>query len=570
MERIEEDLVTLDKELFKILKENSKNYTYGTSGFRYKGSEMKVISLRVGLFMDYLAKFYYPQALGIVITASHNPKVDNGLKLVNPEGEMLDWDFEELLDRYINTEDLESAVENMRKDIRALFKEKEPSTEGLVFIARDTRESGPVLYDLITKYSTIKLVNFGQLSTPIVYYLVAHYNEHRDLYPQTPDASFVEHYFSLINKGFSYNIKRHFKAQPRFNVVIDCSNGVGSLMMEKFREKSELFQRFQPTLIYNDDWENLNVDCGAEWVHKYGKATPKFLAVPEDQDKPNICFVFDGDADRIVFYLRTQSGSDQVKVGDGNRICVLFARTLVHFKNLLIANKDKLDTEALDELVNAKIGVVYTAYSNNAFVDYATDVLKIGAGIAKTGVKFVHKRAKEFDIGIYFESNGHGTIIYKPRIVEIIKKLEESAKDPEVAQIVQDFKVYLTQQNNINGDAIGNMMLILSSLEILDIEVNELFTCYTDNHSIVGKVKLSDRTLMRSSEDERVLAEPADIQPQIDEILKPHKGYIAFVRPSGTEDVCRVYVEGKEEAVLKELESKLKKIVVDHPLLKLN
>ena len=28
-----------------------------------------------------------------------------------------------------------------------------------------------------------------------------------------------------------------------------------------------------------------------------------------------------------------------------------------------------------------------------------------------TGVKHLHHKAKEFDVGVYFEANGHGTVI---------------------------------------------------------------------------------------------------------------------------------------------------------------
>ena len=31
---------------------------------------------------------------------------------------------------------------------------------------------------------------------------------------------------------------------------------------------------------------------------------------------------------------------------------------------------------------------------------------------AKTGVKHVHHAAQQFDIGIYFEANGHGTVLF--------------------------------------------------------------------------------------------------------------------------------------------------------------
>lgn len=130
-----------------------------------------------------------------------------------------------------------------------------------------------------------------------------------------------------------------------------------------------------------------------------------------------------------------------------------------------------------------------------------------------------------------------------------------------------DLQNFLVNQNNINGDAFGNMLLCLSALDILEIEIEELFSCYTDNQSKISKVTLRDRTLMKSTEDERVLASPADIQPKIQEILAQYPGYIGFVRASGTEDCCRVYVEGKEAAKLDELELKLKSIIKEHPAL---
>lgn len=215
------------------------------------------------------------------------------------------------------------------------------------------------------------------------------------------------------------------------------------------------------------------------------------------------------------------------------------------------------------------IGVVYTAYSNNAFVKYSTDVLHLGAKIAKTGVKFSHAIAHEYDIGIYFESNGHGTLVYNPTVAKLLQIAASSALSPEARQVSEDFYHYIVGQNNINGDAIGNVLHVLSSLEILDIGIEDLFNCYKDNISNTTKVVLKDRTLMKSNQDdERIVEEPADIQPQINEFMKNYPGYIGFVRPSGTEECCRVYVEGQELEKLKEIEAALKKIVAEHPKLK--
>lgn len=31
---------------------------------------------------------------------------------------------------------------------------------------------------------------------------------------------------------------------------------------------------------------------------------------------------------------------------------------------------------------------------------------------AATGVKYLHEKAEHYDIGIYYEANGHGTVIF--------------------------------------------------------------------------------------------------------------------------------------------------------------
>ena len=39
-----------------------------------------------------------------------------------------------------------------------------------------------------------------------------------------------------------------------------------------------------------------------------------------------------------------------------------------------------------------------------------------------TGVKYLHHRALDFDVGIYFEANGHGTVIFSPTATECIRQ----------------------------------------------------------------------------------------------------------------------------------------------------
>ena len=38
-----------------------------------------------------------------------------------------------------------------------------------------------------------------------------------------------------------------------------------------------------------------------------------------------------------------------------------------------------------------------------------------------TGVKHLHHKALEFDIGVYFEANGHGTVIFSQKAEKAIR-----------------------------------------------------------------------------------------------------------------------------------------------------
>lgn len=59
----------------------------------------------------------------------------------------------------------------------------------------------------------------------------------------------------------------------------------------------------------------------------------------------------------------------------------------------------------------ARLGVVQTAYANGASTKYLED-LGLEVIFTPTGVKYLHEEAAHYDIGIYFEANGHGTILF--------------------------------------------------------------------------------------------------------------------------------------------------------------
>lgn len=45
-----------------------------------------------------------------------------------------------------------------------------------------------------------------------------------------------------------------------------------------------------------------------------------------------------------------------------------------------------------------------------------------------TGVKHLHAKAHEYDIGVYFEANGHGTILFSDRAKQVIRNIATEQK----------------------------------------------------------------------------------------------------------------------------------------------
>jgi hypothetical protein len=101
---------------------------------------------------------------------------------------------------------------------------------------------------------------------------------------------------------------------------------------------------------------------------------------------------------------------------DGDKIAALAA---VFLRRLLASIPPALISPPL------RIGVVQTAYANGASTDYISRELGLEVACTATGVKHLHHVAKGFDVGIYFESNGHGTVLFDPAAVERLAALDD-------------------------------------------------------------------------------------------------------------------------------------------------
>lgn len=102
----------------------------------FRAESLDKIVYRVGILAVLRSKKKGCQATGVMITASHNPECDNGVKVIDPHGEMLEHSWEKLATQLANTNDdqLEASIQKIAED-----EDIDLSQPSIVFIGQDTR-----------------------------------------------------------------------------------------------------------------------------------------------------------------------------------------------------------------------------------------------------------------------------------------------------------------------------------------------------------------------------------------------------------------------------------------------
>lgn len=489
---------------------------YGTAGFRTNAKQLDHIMFRMGLLAALRSK-KTKSTIGVMVTASHNPEEDNGVKLIDPMGEMVTPAWEEHATRLANAE--QEALVMALNDIIEM-EAINLSQDASVFIGKDTRPSSETLSQAVLDgVSSLggHGCDYGLLTTPQLHFMVCCKNTQSRYGNAT-----VEGYYKKLSRAF-IQLTKHAsnRTDDQKHLLVDGANGIGAL---KMREMEHFLQKELQISLHNDGSQGkLNFQCGADYV-KVQQKPPEGIKMSAGER----CCSFDGDADRIVYYFIDSAGKFHLL--DGDKIATLISTYL----------KELLTQAGLD----LQVAVVQTAYANGSSTRHLEETMKVTVRCEKTGVKHLHHAAQQFDIGVYFEANGHGTVLFSKAAEERIQQL---TADPNTNDEKKSAAVLL--ENTVNlinqtvGDAISDMLLIEAVLAIRVMTVQQWDAIYTDLPNRQLKVKVADRRVIKTTDAERRAVSPAGLQEAIDMLVKKYQKSRAFVRPSGTEDVVRVYAE---------------------------
>lgn len=508
--------------------------SYGTAGFRTNANLLQSTVFRCGVLMA-LRSLKTSSVTGICITASHNPAPDNGVKLVDPSGEMLSQDYEGFADELANAETSEALVGVVKRFIETEGIDMGQAERGKVLLAFDTRPSGgPLAEDAAAGAGSlgVSVELLGMMTTPQLHWAVMRRNQGLE---SSEDA-----YYKHIAGAFGRLSGPTFSTgQERRKLHVDCANGVGALKLEKL--KPYVVRLGLDFCLHNTGDGVLNGKCGSDFIQKE-RTVPeamRHLAVGEAA-----CAV-DGDADRLVYFYRQTAEGDVVLL-DGDKIAALVAGL---FKELVAALPG--------DLTSTSIGVVQTAYANGSSTSYLTQQLQCEVVVTPTGVKHLHRAAHQFDIGIYFEANGHGTVLFRGSFLDALRGVQDaSAAASEI----------LALNNLINaavGDAISDILLVEVALKRRGMDLVEWHAIYSDLPSRQLACPVKNRFAIVTEDSERRVSEPKELQLAIDSIMARFPGSRSFVRPSGTEDIVRIYAEAPDAAQTDEVADGVRQVVLD-------
>ncbi|AAZ12869.1 phosphoacetylglucosamine mutase, putative [Trypanosoma equiperdum] len=565
---------------------------YGTSGFRTIGTLLPPVASRV-VYVAVLRVWWAIKkgnfgglngcSVGCMVTASHNPCGDNGLKLIDVDGGMLETSWETTCTQAANASTGEELLKVLNDCIN-LHGLEQPKPEdvkircpfGAVHLSRDTRPTGVDILSAI--FSSLQAIgvtyaDHGVLTTPQLHYLVGRANREQLTGPGAmkpadfTSALYAKEVFGSLGELLRFVTEGNGGTNPRQRqkIVIDAASGVGAVALKSLLKcaqevTSGVFEEFFDVTVLHDNVDDinaLNYMCGADYTQKAqypSNDTKEWAAAYEkrrsDKNEEVHYYSLDGDADRVVaFFHDRETGEDVWRLLDGDRISILYALSV----------REWIGGEALKLL---DVGVVQTAYANGASTDYIQRGLGLRTYSSQTGVKNLHPIAHKCDIGAYFESNGHGTILLNGDAID--------AKVPSLPSKTRHVLSLLPRLiSQVCGDAIANVFACELILLAHKMSFDSWLRLYTDIPSTQLKVKVKNPKVITNTQDERRALTPPGLQEAIDAAVAaaneatPSSATVAraFARPSGTEPIVRVYAEAATHAVSSKLANDVEEIV---------
>ena len=561
-----------EKELNSICELDKTLENKGNNEFRIKLSnficdekQLKNLVFRAGIITSIFSMSKNGLPMGIMITGGNNNNSFNGIKICSEKGEMLSNEEEEYFDEVINSN-------NIKESINTLFAKLKPKQgKCIIVIGIDNRESSKKLSEILIK--GLKCIDncsfnfYDIIPSPSLYFLTfvnqMTFQKIGLKYKMVfvPRDNYWGYLINSFNKFHSYysmvfKTKEENKIKYENEICIDLSNGVASLyknqIMSIFNNKENKFPLKIHLINDNNNEHELNINCGINSILE--KKIPKNKK--EKYASIVKCASLSSDLDSIIYYIDEEDGKNGIEIIKGEKIIVLYAKML----DFLIDNFSKNLKIKYNEMI--KMGIITSKYSNGAFISFCENNLKnYKLSVTKTGINNIQKESKKFDISICYEYNGLGTIYISQDLSTKFGKLSSLIETSKDSQIIELFQLFIALFNSITSDGVSNLIVIESIMKSMNLSIKDVYDFYNEIPYKIVDIKMKYSKFITNEDDSKII-EPKNMQIIIDELSNKYANSKIYVRPTGTEDYLRVYVESETddncEKIIEELSKRLK------------
>lgn len=110
-------------------------------------------------------------------------------------------------------------------------------------------------------------------------------------------------------------------------------------------------------------------------------------------------------------------------------------------------------------------------------------------------MKHLHHKALEYEIGVYFEANGHGTVVFQKTAKDKLKRATGDSSLTDAQRNAAERLLNLIDViNETVGDAISDMLLVETILRAKGWDVQDWEAAYTDLPNRLMKVTIAVST----------------------------------------------------------------------------
>jgi len=396
---------------------------------------------------------------GIVISASHNPFEDNGIKIFLPTGRKIDESVEREIEKDI--------FQNLQSEIQSLTSDAPQQGRWTPPLMSDSPQQGQLTPQMRQRIEMLQMTT-DELRSLVEQEL--EFNQERAAKMQSQYLNhFADTFKTLDLKGFK--------------IVMDCANGAA------YRLAPELFKKFGAEVVAINvapDGKNINENCGSLHLENLQQEVLK--------RKADFGVAFDGDADRSLFV------DEKGNIVDGDAVLWIMATHL--------QADGKLNNQMVVSTVMSNIGLEIAFASKN-----------IKLTRTAVGDKYVLAELLNSNSSIGGEQSGH---------------------------IIFPFE-------SLVGDGMLTTLFLLEAIRANGKTFSEMMNGFTRFPQILINVKVREKVPF---EDVPEIAEAArTIENQLG-----GKGRL-LLRYSGTENLARVMIEGKNQPEIESQANHLASII---------